>query len=184
MKTDMLAECNNLKVPFQDFAEAFCSRCLQKDCTRSQAGKSRFEARISTWEDRLFNNVAKMDPSDERYKEISAQSFVSISANPRGATASWVDPRDIETTKVISIPAPQPTVVPVPVFVPPEPPKPIVLPMASVGRLVNTPTKSGQIIGEGPQKASSPVSDPWRTAPPLKPGDVVVKPGAKIKLGV
>ncbi len=186
-KSDLLAECNNLKVPFQDFFEAFCSRCLQKDCSRSQSGKSRFEARVSTWEQRLFTAVSRMDPSDERFSRINAQSFVSIDACSPGKQSSWLDPRAIEPTKEFSIPTPRPLAEPTPPSIVKttrlDPSKPLESLVTSASGLVNTPNRPGQMVGGNIPKPVVPVSDPWQPIQPIKPGEVVVKPGAKIKLG-
>lgn len=186
VKPDFLTECNNLKVPFQDFFEAFCSRCLQKDCSRSQSGKSRFEARVATWEQRLFTAVPRMDPSDERFSKINTQHFVSIDVGGPSATPSWLDPRAIETTKTISIPTPQPSIEPQPlpiIATQPDLPKLSKIQLVQANGLVNTPNRPGQMVGGAVQKPAAPVSDPWQPTQPIKPGEVVVKPGAKIKLG-
>lgn len=188
-KSDLLAECNNLKAPLQDFAEAFCSRCLQGDCTRSQSGKSRFEQRVSTWEERLFTNVVRMNQKDERFSRISAQNFVSLRTSSSGDASSWVDPRSLESSKAFSIPSQellQPAIeAPVPESAPN--PRSLESPVESPALgLVNTPNRSGQMIGGDTQKPSSLVSDPWQSikpTQPLRPGEVIVKPGAKIKLG-
>src|SRR5690349_2638847 len=105
-KQDYLRVCNEHNIPFTDFMAGWCSRCFQKECTRSLHGKSRFEARTNTWEDRLFNHVPKLDPKDERYKDITAKHFLNIAPGSPGAASSWLDPREIETTKTISIPSP------------------------------------------------------------------------------
>lgn len=188
-KTDLLAECNNLKIPLEDFVGSFCSRCLQTECTRSQSGKTRFDARVSTWEQRLFTNVAKMDPADERFSKISAQRFLSLATSPPGEASAWVDPRNLESTKAFSIPLPEPSQVrvepsPMVMAVPTEPQ--VVSPPIPATRLINTPTRSGQMIGGASVQPAVPVSDPWqspKSTQASKPGEIIVKPGAKIKLG-
>jgi hypothetical protein len=179
-KSDLLAECNNLKVPFQDFFDAFCSRCLQKDCSRSQSGKSRFETRVATWEERLFTSVSRMDPSDERFSKINTQHFVNIDVGRSGEAPSWLDPREVETTKEFSIPAPQSLAESAPSPIVESPLKSPESVVTSASGLVNTPNRPGQIIGGKPTVL---VSDPWKSTQPIKPGEIVVKPGAKIKLG-
>lgn len=74
-RRDNLSECNNLKVPVEDFKLFWCNRCLQPECTRSLYGKTKFEQRVTTWLDRLFLNVPRMDTGDPRFSDISRKEF-------------------------------------------------------------------------------------------------------------
>lgn len=189
MKQDYLGECNNLKVPLEEFAAQFCFRCLQPECTRSQAGKSRLEARIDNWQDKLFKNPPRMQANDPRYSNIQGKRFLDIvpssSYEIRGGSP-WVDPRDIG---VVAAPTPPP----VQVLAQPEPEATTPLPpsVETVEKsespaplLRNTPFKQGQMLKGAPSPVSIPVHDPW-AAPKVSQteGVRVVKSGAKIKLG-
>jgi hypothetical protein len=154
-------------------------------------GKSRFEDRALNWEDRLFRNVSRLDPSDERFPEISAKKFLTVLQGTPQAPSTWLDPREIETTKAYSIPS-QPVVEPVEKLVPAPPPvavaapPPIQAPVQTPGQepvLRNTPARQRQMIGGGEPKPPVPVLDPWASKQPLSPNDNLVKPGARIKFG-
>lgn len=178
-KRDYLKECNEHKVPVEDFRQQFCNRCFQPECTRSQHGKSLFEARTSDWEERLFLNVIRMDPSDPRFKTLSAKNFQSVDVGrvPEVGRSEWRDPLEFDKSQevgqeIVSVPEPKPE------QKTEEPPR------SETPLPLNTPVKSGQMIGGRPPQPSSPVSDPWAAKPAAAAGDNVVKPGAKIKLGV
>lgn len=191
-KVDHLRLCNEHGIPFQDFQAQFCSRCLQPECTRSQHGKSRFDSRVTTWEDKLFLNVDRMDPSDERFQNITAHKFLSVDPGNARTQSAWMDPKDLEPTKTISIPEPAPEPPPVVVEAAPDPAPPPkleepVAPAAPLGDavLMNTPNRPRQMIGGAEQKPSSPVLDPWasKQPQPLKPGERLVERGARIRFG-
>ena len=74
-RRDNIAECNNLKVPVEDFKSFWCNRCLQPDCTRSLYGTTKFEQRVTTWLDRLFLKVPRMETGDPRFRDISSKEF-------------------------------------------------------------------------------------------------------------
>jgi hypothetical protein len=156
MSQDYLKECNDQGVPPDDFALQFCRRCRQPECSRSQVGESRFEQRVSTWEDRLFLQVPTMSPEDPRYPRISAQKF--IRGPSRGRTpevrGSWVTPKELEKSE----------------------PKTIITPQG------NTPYTPGQMIKGAPPTTPKPVKDPWEAQPPKNTTENVVLPGAKIRL--
>lgn len=109
-KKDLLKECMTdvgQQIPLPEFTASFCDFCLQSECTRSQSGKSLFEKRVSSWEERLFKNPKELPKDDPRYREIAAQRFID-SAAAQGvhlpvlgraqipSQQSWVDPRDLE----------------------------------------------------------------------------------------
>jgi hypothetical protein len=76
---DFIHECNNLSVPLEDFTGVWCLRCKRTECIRSLAGKSRFDIRASTWEQRLFTEVPRLDAKDPKYQEIvGTKTFVEV----------------------------------------------------------------------------------------------------------
>jgi hypothetical protein len=186
---DYLKECNNQGLPLEDFRLTFCVRCQQPECTRSTFGTSAFHQRVSTWYDRLFENVPRMDSGDPRFGEISAQPFQGVAPSD---SSDWVDPRDLSATK---------TYVEVPVgFCPPVPPEPLIQevteeepkvprvePLSNMTReiaLLNTPSK-GEVYLQGNKGNSQPEvrRDPWAAPEASKPGEVVVARGATVRLG-
>lgn len=74
-RRDNLSECNQLKVPLEDFKTFWCNRCLQPGCTRSLYGTTKFEQRVTTWLDRLFLKVPRMETGDPRFSDISSKEF-------------------------------------------------------------------------------------------------------------
>lgn len=111
-KSDQLGVCNDQGVPLEDFQLQFCDRCLFEECSRSKHGTSKFEHRIGTWHDRLFDNVPQLSPDDPRFEGIQAKRFREF--NPRGpyeVRSSWADPRDL-TESSEPEPAPEPAEVP------------------------------------------------------------------------
>lgn len=222
-KQDFLGVCNEHNVPLDDFQRQFCIRCLQPECTRSQVGKSKFEERVATWEDRLFLNPSRLDPSDPRYQGIAAKRFLAIAPSDPNRQSSWDDPRDIEKRVMVSVPEtltsnplplidlPETPAVPSPeerkaalnelvrlteefggyekelakpeVQPTPAPPTPEKAPVPQQRPLGNTPNRSRQMLSNVEQTTPSPVLDPWQPKQGLKPGETLVQPGAKIKLG-
>jgi len=202
-KRDWLGECNDQHIPLEDFQRTFCERCLQVECTRSQHGKSRFDARVADWESRLFIEVPRMDPSDPRYGEVNAKRFVSLDTTAVPEVRSWVDPRELkepppppeeqtyklsETTLARAqaivdidergtVEAPVHTVPDLPAS--PEPPaRPV--PQAA---LMNTPHQSKQMVGKPGVSVAAPAADAWELKKATTDGLQVVPRGAKIRLG-
>lgn len=186
-KQDHLRLCNEQGLPFTEFMANWCSRCFQPECSRSLHGKTRFDARISSWEERLFLNPSKLDSSDPRYRDIATKKFLAMAPTNPAERSAWMDPRDVETTKVISIPTPAPEPPPPP---PPEPKVEASPPVRGPEQastppqvLTNTPNRPRQMIAGAAVPPPPLVSDPWRPMQPVKPGETVVKPGARIKFG-
>jgi hypothetical protein len=193
-RLDYLKECNEHGVALQDFQEAFCKRCYQPECTRSLFGEMKFDQRVSTWFDRLFANPPQMDPNDPLAREISAQKFQMINpvALSQGAS-DWHDPRDLKATSV-SVPVhvtPEPTLTPKSVV---EPPKPVVVEpevnetpnshnLSKEVVLINTPTSRGIMLPGGSGTSPRPQRDQWDTPQGVRPGEKVVKAGARVQLG-
>lgn len=187
-KRDLLKVCNDHAVPPEDFRQQFCIRCIQPECTRSQAGTSLFEKRIVTWKERLFTNPPRMTEEDPRYKIIRGKQFLSLDMKdvPEiGGRSSWVDPRDLDSephsSKIIEVEA---TVEPVETLVVPTTPD-IPLEHTVASKLMNTLVKKNVMVGGKvlPQPTVVPVSDPWAGKTVAKPGEKVVKPGSKIRFG-
>ncbi len=110
-KVDHLSTCNDQNVPFQDFELQFCQRCIQPECTRSQYGKSRFDQRALNWESRLFLNVPRMDPSDERFSTIAGKRFLTVAGVQPQVQSAWLDPREDRPVQVqvpVQLVAPEP----------------------------------------------------------------------------
>lgn len=209
-KRDYLRVCNEQGVALEDFKLQFCDRCLQPECTRSQAGESKFEARVSNWQERLFTDVPRLDQNDPRFGSIRAKKFLEIDAGPvpeirASSASSWVDPRDLDSgsqdldespknpqASGEPVPsAPSTTQEPPPKTLAeeptPPPPAPAQQQQQAQANLMNTPFQQGQMLGGRPRPAVPEAKDPWAAPVPKRAtetGDVkVVEPGARIKLG-
>lgn len=180
-----------------------CSRCLQKECSRSLFGKSRFEQRIGSWRERLFEHVPRMAESDPRLVTLSSKRFIEIDAGRipeiNSASGSWIDPRDLDVQEESSQASPpvEPDVVAEPPAPPvveeaPAPPAPAPAPVSTPSpalvsghplqpRLLNTPRPQPQMIGNRPEP--KPKRDAWEVVPQETKGLPVVRPGARIKMG-
>ena len=162
---DYLRECNDHQVPIEDFQGAFCIRCFQPECSRSQYGKSKFDTRVSTWAERLFLNVPRLDPHDPRYGAIAEQKFLTLDTGRTPEVSSWVDPNEPQQEA-------------------PSKPPPAQASSSVASALprhmlqANAPSQNGKILGPGVQVVRK---DPW--AIPAPPTDPVVAPGSRIKLG-
>lgn len=190
-KVDHLSTCNDQNVPHQDFDIQFCQRCIQPECTRSQHGKSRFEQRALNWESRLFLNVPRMDSSDERFQTIAGKRFLSVAGVQPQVQSAWLDPREDRPVQVqvpVQLEAPEPApleLVPIEKPAPPPAIEKVAENPVPTGEIRNTPARPRQMIGGAEPKPSVPVLDPWQaTRPqPLRPGETLVQPGARIKFG-
>jgi len=211
-KHDLLSECNDQGVPLEDFRLQFCDHCLNRDCARSQAGKSKFEQRTVAWEDRLFNEVPQLDPEDPRVEAIQAKRFLEASPKgPHEAQSSWDDPRDLTESSEPSEP-PEVTEPPEvaafsqiaashirqnledeqlarltdPVEQAPLPEPVETTPEVPAQVLGNTPKQPGQMIGgkKIDKRATSPVLDPWEPKKTSTDDDAeVIQPGARVRMG-
>lgn len=109
-KRDLLQVCMKSVpgLPIPEFKQAFCDRCLQSECSRSLQADSRFEARVSTWYERLFEKPDQLPQDDPRFAQIKekASKFIEITperavpilgrAQLRQPTSDWTDPRDLQ----------------------------------------------------------------------------------------
>jgi hypothetical protein len=173
-KQDCVTLCNEFKIPIGDFEMQHCSRCFQHECTRSQHGKSQFEHRVDTWEERLFLNVPRRDESDPLVQTLQAKKFVEVDPgpSPEVGRSAWVDPRDLsDEAPRLDPPKPAPKTSGGP---PPA--------LSAVSPFLNTPDRPGQMVGqEKPQKLAA--VDQWAPKEPEKNRDQVVKPGVRIRFG-
>lgn len=193
-RRDYLAECNDQGVSVQDFQAAFCTRCSQPECTRSQYGKSKFDQRTMTWEDRLFLSVPQMSKDDPRYLPIVGQDFRTIDTGRTtvafpNAPPQWNDPRDLPKN-----PPPPPVTEASPEPIMPEtsggakapgaPPHPVgVRNLPRHLLLMNTPSQPAMLPGAPELQAPA---DSWAGPVPKEeppPPAPVVKKGARIKFG-
>lgn len=175
---DFYLQCNDLKVPEQDFTRQFCVRCLQGECSRSRPHGTKFDERVRTWEDRLFLQVPVLPADDPRYQGIANQPFVEVGPG-------WGDPYEVQGS-------PDPSREPTPTPGAPEAPPPITpQPARFLGQAVNTPARKGIMLEGAPGSAGVPAQaptsvDPWAgpdTPKPASPGDIVVKVGGRVKMG-
>lgn len=210
-RRDELKACNDQGIPLEDFKLAFCDRCLNPECTRSVAGQSRFEQRVSTWYERLFKAPDRLNEADPRFTQIRAKRFIDVDPGPIpevGRSSAWIDPRDLVAAAPEPQPEPEveaveldealspPQVTPQPVETTPAPEpeqEPEVPPQPSPGRppagFMNTPTPRPQTLDgskKAPTKPAQPVFvDPWepQTPKPVEEGVQVVQPGARFRFG-
>ena len=193
-KRDYLSLCNERGDSETSFMADNCSRCFQAECSRSLSGKSRFENRISDWEERLFSNVPRMMVGDPRFPTLSGKRFVEVPTGriPEIGQASmsrWMDPRELDVqTPSIQVETPAPSLVPAPepVLVVPAPeveaPAIPVPTQVLQPRPLNPPRQRGQMLG-GPPPPAATAQDSWAVRPQETKGLPVVRPGARIKLG-
>jgi hypothetical protein len=195
-RTDLLPECNQKAAPLDLFVAECCLRCINPECTRSQFGKSRFDARVQNWFERLFENVPKMSPQDPRFALFADKKFLTLDTSRpiEVNTSTWFDPRDLEASPAprVSAPpvvAPEPEaqgVAPTPSVLsrPPSPSGSKVLPSHMI--LANTSMQQDQMVGKHTLPATP--RDNWSGPVSMEPAtgsdkpSVVVKTGATVKL--
>jgi hypothetical protein len=205
-KEDFLHHCNNMGVPIPDFTAAFCVRCLQPQCQRSAAGRSLFDIRTKSWEERLFRHPTIMLPDDPRYPKIAAQKFSDIGPQSKfmpevgsSEPTSWMDPRDLDdvspspdlTPRPQQVPpqralAPEPLSEPAPSTEPqraePEPQRPAPTPAARRGPL-QTPFQQGKMLEGAPLPPKPAPKDSWASTPAETSTAPILQPGAKFRFG-
>lgn len=173
-----------------------CARCFQHECTRSQYGKSKFEIRVNSWEDRLFKKTPRMDEADPRFEIIRSKKFVEIDPRPAPEVGqgAWVDPRDLDDNPKAKALAEFDAVardvgeLETTVLATSEPklddPAPEPKPQKAVAPM-NTPNRPGQMVGGREKPEAKPAqADPWEPKKEPAPSkEQVVKPGARIRFG-
>lgn len=182
-RRDLLRECNDKGAPLDEFQTGFCSRCVNPECTRSLFGQSKFDLRVNNWEDRLFNNVPRMDTRDPRYNTISGQRFLTMAVGrtPEIRT-DWMDPREVSEPAPVALHVPkvEEKVEPA-VSEPVEVVRPPVTPSSRVPSHLLLSNSLGQGVMVGQPPPTKPERDPWATPEP--PKDPVVAVGSRIKMG-
>jgi len=187
-RRDLFGECNVDGAPIDVFSAECCVRCINPECTRSARG-GKFELRVQTWQDRLFDNPARMRPDDPRYRSIAGQNFLAVDVGPvpnvRGSSG-WIDPLAVKEAKRAELVAMAEKAGPLPTTAlasaeavaepKPKPPSPRHL------LLANAPDQSGKTVGPAPAPPA-PKPDPWvQKSPPASPG-TIISPGATVKFG-
>lgn len=185
-RSDFLSVCNDQGVPLDDFKRAFCDRCMQPECTRSQVGGSKFEQRIQDWNRKLFLEPPLLDAHDPRHASITSKRFLMIDTGPipeirTSSGGSWVDPRDLSDAN----PGATPRSISAPLAPPPAPPQQdqAAPTQATVARVAttNTPLRAPQMLPGAP--VASPKADWVGSETSSASGDKVMQPGSKIRLG-
>jgi hypothetical protein len=67
----------NFKLPQVDFENAFCQMCTSSDCGRAGKTVSKFESRVSTQKDKLFNATRAL-PDDPTYDRVRESQFHNL----------------------------------------------------------------------------------------------------------
>jgi hypothetical protein len=196
-RSDLLNECIPQGMPFDVHKETWCARCVNPECVRSQIGHSRFENRITDWEEKLFKNPPVMAFDDPLYTIIGAKKFITIDTGRTPEVRSpWLDPLELKEPEPVKasgseavihedqrIPAEVAPVAQEEQAREPSPPKPKVSSRSTLSLLGhNAPDQSGRVL-LGPSGAPTTRADPWAPPDPPDPADVVVQPGARIKMG-
>lgn len=96
-KKDFLTTCMNsmeVKGTVQEFRQAFCSVCVNPECTQSQWADSQWIRRMLEQE-KVLNNPQFVDPSRNKELEKKAsQDFISISNETASFYGGWVDVKE------------------------------------------------------------------------------------------
>lgn len=131
-RQDFLRDC---MAPFGNvqldaFNREFCLVCANRECARSSANNSSFDARVLSWKDRLFDNVPRAHDLDTSFDHIRAKRFLPIQGQ---AYEVRLDRPPLPPARAT---APEPAVAR------PQPP-------TGPQVLANTPFQQGQMIGDG-----------------------------------
>lgn len=112
-KLDLLAECNDQRVPPKQFQETFCNRCRNAECVNARWAGSRWEARMGTQFERLILHPERADPREERWQPIVTQAFAEVTtpevwnrgaARPAPTVAGWGPPAPLPPEEAPSSP--------------------------------------------------------------------------------
>jgi hypothetical protein len=152
---DYLRECNDQGITEGDFVAVWCSRCLREECPRSIKGKTRFEARVSTWEQRLFTQRPVMAETDPRYSTLTAKHFQE--APGRALEVRGWDVPQPEPTELPKESAQLPSVSADPGAAPPY------------LQLTRVPNQAGRTLTTAPAGRAA--------------GETVIRPGGRVKVG-
>jgi hypothetical protein len=161
-------------------------------------GKSKFDQRTLTWEDRLFLKVPRMEKDDPRYLPIVGQDFKTVDVSRTtvhfpNAAPRWNDPRELPKESEVpeALEEPKPSISspdPLPPFekvetslAPPSPAGVKNLPRHLL--LMNAPSQPTMLPGALPAQQQA-FADPWLVpASKEDPSAPIVKKGARIKFG-
>lgn len=91
MSVDEWDNCYDGRLTKAEFAETFCSRCIQPACERSTVNRSAWMQRMSTQVDRLLENPRFADLKDPRWADLRRHDFPS--AARQAVTAELVNRR-------------------------------------------------------------------------------------------
>jgi len=191
-RRDFLKECHSQvsqqvkeALPLDSFGVAYCSRCLQPECSRSTHGTTRFDQRVANWQERLFLKVPRMDPGDPRFEEISSREFHPVQETL--VVQGWGDsdpepPKSTppETlTEIVSSGEQEEK----PHFQPTPTPSSI----SHSVLLMNTRVESEQYLSGAPkppgQSDSAKKKNSWGAPEQSTPSEVVVATGATVRFG-
>lgn len=171
MKKDLISECNDQRLPEQDFVATFCKRCKNKTCERAGWAFSSWENRISTQADRLLHNPnIVLQNESSRWEGILDFEglYVGVEAEVWGAPQrptpplfeAHIEEQESEPEEEITAEEDTPPVE----SAPPTPPDPVPSPQPQPQpqqRVVNTPPQQIYIGGVEPPKKETPKTDPW-----------------------
>lgn len=65
-------------VPINEFNQAFCVLCVNRDCSRSRSNNLLIARRSANWRENLFINVPRAGDNDPQYANIRSKNFVSV----------------------------------------------------------------------------------------------------------
>jgi hypothetical protein len=172
MKKDLISECNDQRLPEQDFVATFCNRCKNKSCERAGWSSSSWESRISTQAERFLHNPNIVLQSESSrwddigdFEVIKQTSVAEVWGAPQRPTPPLFEapesepqteetpPVEEESEEVMELP-PKLEVADEEEGRSPTPP---------VQRLVNTPPQQIYVGGlePPPAKKETPRTDPW-----------------------
>lgn len=106
-KLDFLRDCMSGfdAVPIDQFNLAWCTKCVNKECSRAQAGQL-FNIRAETWKEKLFTDVKRANEKDPNFAHIFSKPFQLVNADPLTIQSIPAFPQP--APEVQPIPAPEP----------------------------------------------------------------------------
>lgn len=92
LKTCM--ESVNVDSTVDEFKQAFCSVCVNPECTRSQWSESKWLQRMIRQEQALQNPTIIDPNSDPRFSQHASQDFISVDDKQAQLYGGWVDVKE------------------------------------------------------------------------------------------
>lgn len=147
-------------VPIDEFNQAFCVVCVNKECARSRSNNMLFDQRAHNWKEELFISVPRAGDDDPQYNGIRSKNFISVANIP----APNIPQNTPEEPKINPIERklniefksensdlseePEPEPIPELEIIKPEPkPEPLIQPQPRpVPDLGNTPFQQGTVL--------------------------------------